>query len=103
MSMDDPMQRLHDKATRGIALSASEQTQLDAWYSAQDQAENESLASPQPVQAISTLQMQVDTALAQLASVSSQIQTLVTQNVALRQEIEILQRRLTQTTANRPA
>ena len=64
MSMEDPMQQLHDKATRGIALSASEQARLDAWYASQDQAEGEELASPQSMHTISALQAQVDRHLA---------------------------------------
>lgn len=103
MLMEDPMQQLHDKATRGIALSANEQAQLDAWYAAQDQAESGSLASPQSMHTISALQAQVDAALGQLASVSSQIQTLAAQNAALRKENDALQLQLTQITANRPA
>lgn len=102
MSTNDRMQELHNKATRGMALSADEQSQLDAWYAAQDQAESELLASPQPVHTLIALRAQIDTALAQLASVSSQIQILVTQNASLRQEIETLQNQLAQTTT-RPA
>ena len=73
-TMEDPMQQLHDKATRDIALSASEQAQLDTWYADQDQAENKLLASPQSAYALDALQTQIDTALAQLAAVSNRIQ-----------------------------
>jgi hypothetical protein len=40
MSLDDRLQQLHDKATRGMTLSAEEQAQLAAWYAEQDQRES---------------------------------------------------------------
>lgn len=39
MRDNDRMRTLHDRATRGHALSAEEHAQLDAWYAAQDAAE----------------------------------------------------------------
>lgn len=39
MISDDLGKQLHDKATRGLALTRSEQTQLEAWYELQDQVE----------------------------------------------------------------
>ena len=101
--MESHMQQLHDKATRGIELSASEQAQLEAWYAAQDQTESETLASPQSMHTIGALQAQVDAALGQLASISSQIQTLATQNAALRKENKALHQQLAQTATNHPA
>ena len=36
MSTDELAKQLHDKATRGIALSTADQAKLDAWYAQQD-------------------------------------------------------------------
>lgn len=38
-------QQLHDKATRGLELTAQEQAELDAWYAAQDTAEQRLLGA----------------------------------------------------------
>ena len=39
MGADNDGAQLHDKATRGVTLSAAEQERLDAWYADQDAAE----------------------------------------------------------------
>jgi len=39
------LQELHDRATRGLALTAAEQIQLDNWYAEQDEAEHRRFAS----------------------------------------------------------
>ena len=40
MISDKAAKRLHDKATRGLSLSAEEQSQLGNWHSFQDSIEN---------------------------------------------------------------
>jgi len=94
MSIDDLGKQLHDKATRGIALSPSEQTQLTAWYAAQDQAESQLLALADAPQRLGVLHSQVETALHQLQTVTQRIQELTVQNEAVRQEITLLQHQL---------
>lgn len=44
MESDKIGKRLHDRATRGEALSEEEQTQLEEWYAMQDRAEAEELS-----------------------------------------------------------
>ena len=98
MSPDDRLQPLHDKATRGMALSAEEQAQHTAWYAEQDQRENALLESTGASQHLAVLHAQVETALAQLLTVTQHIQKLTADNETVRREIAVLQRQLTQTT-----
>lgn len=95
--------RLHDKATRGVALSASEQAQLEAWYAEQDKRESDLLGLTNPPQHLTALHMQVETALAQLLSTTQRIQELTTQNEAVRREVASLQRQLNQPPTSQPA
>ncbi|MBA3533169.1 MAG: hypothetical protein H0T73_14715 [Ardenticatenales bacterium] len=97
MSQEDYFKQLHDKATRGIALSTTEQAELDGWYAAQDQAEIEQLAKATPPQTFAMLQAQVETALEQLRTVTQRIQELSAQNETIRREIATLQRQLAKT------
>jgi phosphoglycerate-specific signal transduction histidine kinase len=103
MSTDDLAKQLHDKATRGIVLSAAEQAQLDIWYAEQDQAEGAILALTTPPDTLATLHTQVDTAVSQLLTVTQRIQELAAQNDVLRHDIAALQRQLAQTPAVPPA
>jgi hypothetical protein len=103
MSTDNLAKQLHDKASRGIVLSAAEQAQLDMWYAKQDQAEGSMLALTTPSHTLTALQTQVDTAVSQLVTVTQRIQELAAQNDALRRDIAVLQRQLAQTPAVPPA
>jgi len=94
--IDHRMQELHDKATRGVALSAAEQAELEAWYTAQDSAESQLLAETAPRQRLAELQTDVQAAVAQLRAATLRIQVLSDQNEALRQEVTALQRQLAQ-------
>ena len=98
MSPDDHLQQLHDKATRAMALSAEEQVQLAAWYAEQDQQEDTVLKSTGASQHLAVLHAQVETALAQLLTVTQHIQKLTADNETVRREIAVLQRQLTHTT-----
>ena len=94
MSFDELAKQLHDKATRGLALSAEEQAQLEAWYTEQDQREQAILAPTGGSQRLATLHTQVETALAQLLTVTQRIQELTVHNESLRREMVGLQRQL---------
>jgi hypothetical protein len=98
MSPDDRLQQLHDKATRGMALSAEEQAQLTAWYTDQDQRENALLESMGASQHLAVLHTQDETALAQLLTVTQHGQKLTAENETMRHEIAVLQRQLTHDT-----
>jgi outer membrane murein-binding lipoprotein Lpp len=89
------MQELHDKATRGIALSADEQARLEAWYAEQDAAEHALLFGGQSPSKVAELQTQVDLVLAQISVTAERIQQIAAQNEALKSEIVQLQQRLT--------
>jgi predicted nucleic acid-binding Zn-ribbon protein len=97
MGADERMLQLHDKATRGLALTDEEQSQLDAWYAAQDAAESELLSPVVTPPSLAALQNEIDAAVAQLNVAARQIQELSSANAVVRQEIAVLQQRLAQT------
>ena len=103
MSLDELAKQLHDKATRGLALSAEEQAQLEAWYAEQDQRERAILGPTDSLQRLATLHTQVETALAQLLTVTQHIQELTVHNETLRREIAVLQRQLPLASTREPA
>ncbi len=83
---------LHDRATRGIALSSEDQAELEAWYTQQDAEERLLHENGKAAySARSSLREQIDGALTQLAVVTQQIQMLSQQNENLRQEVSDLQ------------
>jgi hypothetical protein len=103
MTEDDLVRQLHDKATRGLALSAEEQAHLAQWYARQDQEEGARLSRPSPAPSVATLQVQVDASVAQLLTVTERIQTLAAENEAVRREVSALQQRLAQQPTTQPA
>ena len=102
MSGDDLARRLHDTATRGGSLSAEERALLEAWYAGQDREEAAALARTVPGGDVAALQAQVDAALARLVTVTQRIRTLTAENEAVRQEIAVLQHRLTRQPRRNP-
>ncbi len=102
MNPDELARQLHDKATRGVPLSPTEQIHLHEWYARQDEQESALLrqaASP----TTPSLQAQVDAAIVQLGSITQQIQTLAAENEAVRQEVAALRRQLTDRLMAQPA
>ena len=79
-------------------LSAEEQVQLAAWHAEQDHQEDTVLRSTGASQHLAVLHAQVETALAQLLTVTQHIQKLTADNETVRREIAVLQRQLTHTT-----
>jgi len=96
MVSDEIGKRLHDRATRGETLSAQDQARLDAWYADQDRTEAVELGLNTAPKTMATLQAQVDSALAQLASVTARIQEIAEENDALRREVASLRSQLAQ-------
>lgn len=99
-------QQLHDRATRGDALSAEEQRQLNEWYEIQDRAEMEMLSrswAKRTDESVESLRSQIDMALAQIIKITKRIQEIYAENEALRREIATLQRQLAQRTTPQPA
>lgn len=94
MTPDEIGMQLHDRSTRGEILTSAEQDQLEEWYALQDAQESYLLQEEEPLSDLSQLRMQVDTALAQLTAISQRIQTVTSENDALRKEIAVLQQQL---------
>jgi len=103
MQTSELLKQLHDKATRGVALSAEEQASLNAWYAQQDKEEDAALAVTPPAEVLAALQGQVAAATAELLTVTQRIQTLATENEGLRREIAVLQKQVLQSSTAQPA
>ncbi|MGV0025002.1 hypothetical protein [Phormidesmis priestleyi] len=80
MINDDFAIHLHDKSTRGIVLSEQERTQLEQWYTVQDEMESAMLSGNQTPQTLQALQTQVDTTIAHIFTVTQKIQNLSAEN-----------------------
>lgn len=94
MISDELGKQLHDRATRGEVLTAEEQSLLSGWYAAQDQAEGDLLRLSLTDDSTSLLQAQVNSSLAQLATVAKRIQEIAVENDALRAENASLRHQL---------
>jgi hypothetical protein len=96
MTPDEVGVHLHDKATRGLPLSADEQSLLAAWYARQDEEEGKQLAGAGVPSRLAALREQVSATLVQIIAVSQRIQNLNQENEGLRKEIASLEQRLPQ-------
>ncbi len=96
MAPEDFGKQLHDRATRGVSLTAEEQKKLDAWYADQDQAEMEELNLSSAFEPEASLQSEVDSTLRRIAAVTRSIQEIFAENKALREEITVYRRKLDQ-------
>jgi hypothetical protein len=94
MNPNERARQLHDKATRGALLAPAEQAQLQEWYARQDEQERTLLTQPASP-TVPALQAQIDAAIAQLGAITQQIQRLAAENEAVRQEVAVLRRQLT--------
>jgi len=102
MTNDLDPQRLHDRATRGEALTAEEHGALEQWYAQQDRAEAALLASSPPA-SDTDLQQQIQITLDQLHVVTERIQILSRENEAVRHDNAELRKRLAQRAASSAA
>src|SRR5438105_3785252 len=103
MIPDEVRQRLHDRATRGEALTAEEQEQLRHWYAEQDREEMARLSAAPVPSGFADLQLRVQQATAQVVAQARRIEALTAENAQLRQEIASLQRLLSAKLAGQPA
>ena len=97
--------QLHDKATRGIALTETERKHLAAWYERQDREERALLTSStaETPATIKTLRAEVEAATARLLAVTQRMQTVSAESEALRRDIAAIHRQLAQTGSTQPA
>lgn len=103
MVSDNTGKRLHDQATRGEELSEEEQAQLEAWYAIQDRVAADGLGLTGLAETVAALQVQIDSALTQLATVTRRVQELTEENQALRRENAAPRRQLVQRALSQPA
>jgi hypothetical protein len=85
MSEIETMQKLHQLSVKGEVLSAEEQTALQNWYEISDREEDLLLNKSKP-QNSQTLQNNLANTTKQIAIISREIESLVTQNATLRNE-----------------
>jgi hypothetical protein len=102
MITDDVAKELHDRATRGMALSAAEQAELDAWYARQDAEESARLTRTHAPDSLAALRAQVDEAISELWVVTQQVQALSAENESVRREVAELQRQLPDKVTSQP-
>ena len=96
MVSDELGKQLHNRATRGEALSTEEQAQLDAWYAEQDRVEAVLLQRTASSVSQTSLQTEIDSILHQITSAAQRIQDIAHQNELLRDEIARFRRQLLQ-------
>jgi hypothetical protein len=103
MIPDEIGQKLHDRATRGEALTAEEQDLLQHWYARLDQEETAQLSAAPAPSRLADLQSRVQQATSQVVEQAQRIERLTAENAQLRQEIVALQRLLTAKRRGLPA
>jgi hypothetical protein len=91
---DEKGKLLHHRFTLGETLTAEEQAQLSAWYTAIDEAEAELLNQPQEAVDLEALQNQIDVSSAQLLAVTERISQVTHENNVIRQENSRLRQQL---------
>jgi hypothetical protein len=96
MENNDLMLELHDKVTRGIALSYVEQTKLEAWYREQDEIESAELSSTVTTASGFDGKEQIQHIFNEISESKQRISSIVAQNDILRRENEALRKTLTE-------
>jgi len=91
MIPDERGQQLHDRATRGQALSPDERAQLDDWYAAQDRMEAAELGLVR-TEVIASLQAQIDAVLILKQLLAQQAALMEEQQLLLEEQRRLLQR-----------
>ena len=91
---DSKMQKLHQFAVKGEALTAEEQNALQNWYKTLDREEDEIINNSQPIQSSNELRKNLTNITNQIAKISNEVKTLLTQNEKLRKENQALKKSL---------
>ena len=89
-------QALHDKATRDLSLSSAEKADLEAWYAEMDAAESKLLNISDTSEALAYMREQVRQMNGRMMAAVRSVVELSEQNEQLRQEIAVLEQRLSQ-------
>ncbi len=87
-------QQLHDKATRGMALTDEERTTLERWYADLDREEQKAIAQEATPERLSELRAQVQSTTVAIGAVTERIQKMMAENDSVRNEIAQLQKQL---------
>ena len=103
MIPDEIGQKLHDRSTRGEALTTEEQDLLRRWYADHDHEELAQLSAAPGPDRLTDLQARVQQATVQVVAQAQRIEALTAENAQLRQEVASLQRRLSAKQTEQPA
>lgn len=87
-------QQLHDRVTRGATLSPEEQHILDAWYTAEDEAEQILLAASGVDPNHAELRVSIRSVMERVLVEAQHTQTLLMQNDLLQRQIDELKQQL---------
>lgn len=104
MTGDTSARQLHDRATRGGALTDTERATLEAWYKQRDH-EEAALLGPSASAASTALDAlcgELTTALTRLREETQRIQAQADENEAMRREIAALSERLARAGSRQP-
>lgn len=88
------MQKLHQLAVKGEALTAEDQTALQNWYQTLDREEDLILNNSQLTENSQDLREYLADTTRQVAKISREVETLVVQNATLRNENRALRKSL---------
>ncbi|MBA4185404.1 MAG: hypothetical protein H0X49_15540 [Acidobacteria bacterium] len=88
------LQRLHQLSVKGEILTATEQTALQNWYETLDREEALILNDSQPIQNSEELREQLADMTKQAVKISREVESLISQNTALRNENQALRKTL---------
>ncbi len=94
MSSDNIGRQLHDKSTRGKALTPEEHEVLEKWYARHDNEESELLNRDNEPQTEYILHEQIDPILSRIGTTAEQIHKLTDENRVLKKNISKLQQQL---------
>ncbi len=95
MLPDEQAIKLHHRSVLGETLTAEDQNALETWYAKQDAEEMQAINLEVDETELNELRAQFKMSVAQLAVEAQRLQQLEEENEALRQEVALLQQRLT--------
>jgi hypothetical protein len=99
----EALKLLHDKATRGVALSTEEQALLSSSYAQQDNEEGILLGGKPSSDVLPALRAQIAVTTSRLLTAAQHIQKLVMENESLGQEVALLKEQVTSSRTAQPA